>query len=182
MAVLVNTLMDAMVARLTAKLITEIDRDDVTYTKLVRGGLLQDDPTKYKILVLVHVCDPQDDAWKHEVVQDDEAAQILKRQVWEMGGPHATHLEWLRFTVELQCFLKGRTGRDTQRVTANTVAFRARHALMTMDVPSGQDEFGQSAIQIVVANIFLREGGGEPAEFIWRGRMQVQWLTEMEYV
>lgn len=170
MAVMTNTIIAAVVVHLVEKLITDVPEDDISRAGLVRAGRLQDDPTRPRATLLVHPNDPQDEGWRHELAKTDTGIEFATP--WEVGGGH---LEWLRFTANLELFYMKSISRVAAQESASTLLTRARAALWSMAMPQGVSDFGESAIKLVVCSSYIREGGGPP-DYIWRGDIHFQVL------
>lgn len=175
---LLNILMEAIVNRLTQVLIT--DAEDDAKAGLVRAGKLQDDPTSAKINLLVH---PSGEQWPHTLNLSTEGPAMFA-PTYEIGGGYdgrsfqGTAFFKKRFIVELKLFFDGEVYRLRAQKRANAVLARAVWALLTMQVPATVDDFGESASMIQVVDHYIHEAGGE-GEFIWRGAIQVEFMTNM---
>lgn len=166
---IVNTLINDCVEYLSEKLITEIT--DETKVGLVRSGRLQSDPTVYKLNITLHPGG-----------HDNPDVMLPKGYAgieFPFYMPNGTY--WLRkFYASFEMFFVGETERDEARTKSNVVMSRARAAIMSMPMPSRPDSFSEGAImRPFVTKIELTEGGG-PGNFIWRGEMHFEFVTDTE--
>lgn len=168
---IVNILMQAIVDKLTSDLIfvpdPDISAEAEAVAGLVRAGKLQADPTIAGINILVH---PASEEWPNELYKTSQGV------TYEIGGPIPAFQWSAKFYIELKLFFNQELERTTAQIKAQVVLSRAHRAIMRMnatmrDLP--KDDFGGKAITVEVVDSFLREGGGV-REFIWRGKMRVQ--------
>lgn len=168
---IVNVLMDDSVDHLALKMIIEVQ--DETKVGLVRSGRLQSDPTVYKLNITLHPggTDNPDCSLPKGYAGIDAAFYM----------PNGAY--WLRkFYAEFEMFFVGETERDEARTKANVVMSRARAAMMGFPLPNYRDAFNEGAIlRCFVTKIELSEGGG-PGNFIWRGKLHFEFLTDTEVV
>ena len=134
---------------------------------LVRAGKLQADPIITGINILVH---PASEDWPNELYKSDQNV------TYEIGGPIPAFHWSAKFYVELKLFFHQELEREIGQIKAQVVLSRAHRAIMRMnatmrDIP--KDDFGGRAINVEVVDSYLREGGGI-REFIWRGKLRVQ--------
>jgi hypothetical protein len=165
---IVNTLLDNCVEWLSEKLILQVE--DETKAGLVRTGRLQSDPTIYKINITLH---PGGSDHKDCVLPPNYAG---------MNTPYYMNngVFWLRkFYAYFEMFFVGETERNEARMKANVVMSRARHAILTIPMPASRDSFKEGAVKVVVTEIELQEGGG-PGNFIWRGQLNFEFVTDTE--
>jgi len=171
-----NMLFDGVVAGLNTALITNVPEADPTRATLVRAGKLQKDPTTGTgINVLVWTSEDDDTLYTSQAG--------LKSPVYEIGGG-AFYM--LKFQLELVFHykgLRGDDGRSESRESAHVILSRIRYALQTMPIPTHPttglvaDDFGETAIEIEISKMNLKEGGGD-GHFIWRGTLDFGYLTQ----
>lgn len=163
----INTLMVYTVDYLADRMIIAIT--DETQVGLLRSGKLQSDPTVKKLNILIHQGGP---TWEDCILPKD---YIIQGDAFTMGG----EVLWLRrFRLEFELFFTGETVRDTAREKAQVIFSRARKLLKDMPIPSaGRDSFGEAAIMVLPSRISTSEDGG-PGNFIWRGDLYFEFLTE----
>lgn len=175
---LLNVLSEAVVDRLATVMITEATDD--AKAGLVRAGKLQDDPTSARINLLIH---PGDNQWPHTLNTTVEGPSMFA-PTYEIGGGipdrsfQGTVTFRKRFMVELKLFFDGEIYRLRAQKRANAVLSRAIWALLSMQIPSLVDDFGESASQIQIVDHYIHEAGGE-GEFIWRGSIFLEFMTNM---
>lgn len=165
---IVNVLLDNAVDWLSQRLILQVD--DTTKAGLIRTGKLQSDPTIYKINITLHPGGP-------------DAPDILMPK--DHAGTNSSFympngVFWLRrFFADFEMFFVGETDRDTARSKANVVMSRARAAILGMKMPDTRDSFKEGAVRVVATKMELQEGGG-PGNFIWRGKIHFEFITDTE--
>ena len=165
---------------------------------LVKIGRLQDDPTDLSddvavpsTLIAIHTNDPGDlsDGWKHAIAGPiDESTTNLGVHVhrpYEMGGWNTW---WRRFKVDVEMYL---IDSDQNQEEATRLANLMRVLLEkycespTPVNPHGwncvmTDDFGEYAMLSCVAKAHIWEGGGPDDDYIWRGGVWLQVLTQRE--
>ena len=145
---------------------------------LVRQGLFQDDPTRYRISLLVSPGDPDETspkpAWADCLATP--AATGFFVPTYEVGGG----VFWLRrFTALVeQYFTLTLESRDEARSIATWVFSNAHKALQAAMGCNILDEFGERTTLMLVPDMIAYESGGPPNSFIWKGKFYVQFLTE----
>lgn len=186
-----NLIAARLVTKLTADLITAISGEatDPNSEKagLVREGSLQDNPEKYRISILVHPFgDPDDENWKDIAVAYQEQ-QPERRQMWfpygEIGGPYGGTAWYRRGSVEWQLFAtKSKESRDEARAVAASVQGRVERGISQANYSDLTDDFGET-VAFPMKPMWARteEGGGPPKNFIWRGRVGYQTVSERAY-
>lgn len=146
---------------------------------LIRGGLLQENPVKHRIVLLVHSGDPAEENWKDAIVNSRRpgtANPDLEAPAYEVGGGV---MWWRVFTVEILYFgVKSKEPREEARRIANAVTGRVEQAIRrSQRIPPLKDDFDEQCVLVQITNSNIEEGGGPPASFIWRGRLHFQVLT-----
>lgn len=141
---------------------------------LIKVGKLKDDPTVYAINVMVY---PGDEEWPHILNTQDEGPGMFG-PTYEIGGGQIQF--WRRrFVVEFEMFFEGEYDQLVASNKANVVLSRAQHALFTFPIPQTTDDFGEHAHMVQCDKTYVREGGGE-GDYIWRGRMNIEFFTSVE--
>jgi len=180
MAHIVSILCDTLVTELVTYCQTNVSEDDPTRAVLVRGGRLQEDPTKNVVQALVHGNDPEaPEKWEHTIITQDLTkfltggmAQVMG--MYEVGGGEQW---WRRFTVELQMFWKAKKlNRNQARDAAHLVLGRAEAAIKqsTSALAAQADEFGEQAWGVYVRRSRCLERGGPPKDWIWNARIWIE--------
>lgn len=171
---LVNMVIESVNTYLTEVLQTNIDTDDATRAGLVRPGLLQDDPTRPKVSVLTFPNDPSvEGGWRNEIVVPNGNGADYNPPPYELGGGE---MWYYRFTTELDLFWRPKVKRDEARVLASIVLSRASRAISLAPIASGEDDFGETPIQLRLMKSELVQGGGE-GQFIFYGKLFWQCLV-----
>jgi hypothetical protein len=171
-------IVDSINTQLEAELRDKIPDNDPTKAGLVRPGLLQDDPTVFRISVLTFENDPvEPNSWPHEIVSDNPD-RPHNPPPYQIGG--LVEMWWRRFKVELKMFFPSAVDRQTSRLYGGIVLARAERALSQTPLPMMADDFGEGAIQVRCMKSTLVQGGGE-GQFIYDGYIWCQVLTEKDY-
>jgi hypothetical protein len=148
----------------------ETGDDDPTKARLIRAGLLQDDPTRYKISILVQPNDQDGDIpeWRHILAPKEIAPP------YEIGGSEM----WLRrFTVILNMFWRPSLKREAAMHHANILLSKAEDTLTRLSMTGvGPDTFGETALDLRVKSSHLSPGGGD-GQFINYGKIWFEVLT-----
>ena len=163
---------------LTLKLITEIS--DETQAKLVKPYRFQDNPLDNNIYVWVSAGNPEN--------PEDPDARIgttgmqdlgLSIPSGEVGGGH---LWWRRGKAEVGCyFIRDRYEQEVAANIAQIVFGRTMYYLERAPVNGLVDEFNERAYNMYVYSATFMEGGGPPKQYLWRGYISWQALTERPY-
>lgn len=150
---------------------------------IVRPGKLQESGLKNPTSILLHIGHPTDDTWIDGSTALERSGISLNRQwvnfpAFETGGG-VTGLWWRRFTVAIECnFVSLKKNRDESRRLANLVKGRVEYLLgHTAGVVGLIDSFSESAVLIMPVSSFMKEQGGPDNQFIWRGEVRFQVLT-----
>jgi len=171
---IINMIIESVNDHLTELLQDDVDTSDSTRAGLVRPGLLQDDPTRFKVSVMTFPNDPDADGqWRHEIVVPNANGAEHNPPPYELGGGE---MWYRRFTVQLEMFFSTRITRDNARQLAAVIISRAERSVALAPVALGIDEFGEEPLQTRVMSSTLTQGGGE-GQFIWYGKIWFQVLT-----
>lgn len=176
---LINVLMEAVIDHLQTVLID--DATDDIQAGLVRAGKLQDDPTDTKITILVH---PGGKDFPHVLNKENEGP-AMHAPVYEIGGGvpgrsfQGSAFHRRRLVIQLSLFFPREQYRLRAQLKANAVLSRTLWGLYTLDVPYEMDDFGEQATgQFQILDNYIEESGGE-GTFIWRGEIQMEFMTSM---
>jgi len=168
-----NLVIDKVNDDLEVALIEKVERTDDTRAGLVRTGLLQDDPTIYKVSVLSYSNDvDREDRWKHGVANYD-IASASNPPGYEIGGGG---MWFRRFTTKIEMYWKSSFNRQKARLNANVVLSRAEHTIKQVNMNGLADTFGEYATAIYVRNSELYEAGGQ-GQFITHAKIWWEVLT-----
>jgi len=165
---ILNILPDALVTRLTEKLITDPD-DDAKATNVIRGRL-RDDPEG---LIIVKV-EEGGEPWPHRLNINQGG---MRAATYEIGGTNYGSFHRKRFVIVFELHF-GEGDAVTQERKAKVVYSRTQHAIHTMDMPT-RDDFGERASMVQIAGGYLTDDGGD-ADFVWNGMIWVEFLTTLE--
>lgn len=173
------------------------DQDRVFAPSLIKTGRLQDDPTVLSassaipsVGIYIHYNDPSDtgDGWKDGIcsaVDSSMTNAAFQIPVYEIGGGE---MWWRRFWVEWEMFA---IDADFDQETAYRIAAALKQGIeyfanrsSTVN-PDGwecviRDQFHECSLFSKVVKSHLWEGGGPPDDYIWRGGVWLQVLTERE--
>lgn len=164
-------------AALLSEMQTLINSNDETRAGLVRVGKLQQNPVIPVVSILTQANDPDSpDLWPHEIVKAPPTSESII-PAYQIGGGE---MWWRRFTTEIQQFWKTDTDRETALKYSSVVLSRAEKTISTT-LLGLIDDFGEGAGSVNVIRSKNIEGGGPPRNFIYRGRIWWQVLTEKDY-
>ena len=171
---IVNILIDYVNAALSDVLQATIDTEDPTRAGLVRPGLLQDDPLKYRISILT-VADDSDrpNTWHHSIANNGPG-NVGEMPSYETGSPSG--LWFRRFTTKVQMYWSPSMNRQDARANANIVLSRAEHTISTTQPLNLEDTFGEAALQIFLNSTSIADAGG-PGQFIHHAKIWWECLT-----
>jgi len=150
---------------------------------IVKGGNFQQNPLNKRIYCCVYIGDPNDDAWKDSnaahAIQDLSRSQF-QIEAFEIGGGT---MWWRRFAVEFGFFgIKSKEGQDEARQIANITRGRVELAIAkSKRLPGLGDSLGEHVLMVHVVTSQAFEGGGPPNQYIWRGVVQLQVLTNRDF-
>lgn len=188
-----DVLVDAIVEELTEALQTNIDKADPAYVPFIQGGKLQADPVvkgeSWGHSIEVHMGDPDtiEDKWCDELAGPEDPYVRMSNQALpfaEIGGSGFSGIFWWRRgVVDINSFfvLKPEYDRSKARQIHNLLRRRVEKVL---GESHGQkflgltdDEGDEHVILFMPVKSKGIESGG-PNQFIWRGRVWWQALTE----
>lgn len=171
-----------LVLRLTEFLQQEmIDAiSDQTKADVVKAYRFQDSPLTYPITLAVLGGDPDDPNFIDGRLgyRDGDAGSDLglKIPAGEVGGGH---LWWRRGRVKLGCyFVAGDTEQEDAADYAHIVLGRAMQCIDECPVSDLVDDFGEHALWMAVTANTFSEGGGPENQYLWRGMIHWQVLTQ----
>lgn len=196
-------LQDRMVDNIPAvfnNMLAYTDKNGVSRTfapSLLKIGRLQDDPTALSasdaipsVGIYIHYNDPSDqgDGWKDSVASAVEASMTnagFRFPIREIGGGTCW---WRRFWLEWEAFY---LDADFAQLNASKTSAALKHMLETCINSASTsnthgwdcalvDPLGEVAYWSEVVKSHLWEGGGPADDYIWRGGVWFQVLTEKE--
>jgi len=181
------------------EMLTYTDRegeDRVLEPSLIKLGRLQDDPTNLSgdalipsICISIHYHDPGDtgDGWKDGIASSVESSMTNAAfgipAVYEIGGGT---MWWRRIVVEFSAYYidADLSQSDASRMTAALRGclekFCDRRTVVNTDGwrCSLADPLGETSVASIVVKDHMWEGGGPADDYIWRGSLWVQVMTE----
>lgn len=177
---------DDMVCDAIVALLANYCRDSIVNLPLgsayaatvVRQGLLQEDPVKDRIAILVNPCDPDSTAdspgWEDERAHGDQNGWFIPTAHIGGGG-----WWWRRLMVDVEVYLiRTQEGRPTAREIGLWVIGRVDEAISENPGLAITDDFGETAIWMVTEKMPIVQSGGPPNDFIWRAKLYVRVMTE----
>jgi len=176
-----DLIVDALVLDLTDLFATVVDAPE--QMGIVKGGNFQSNPLKKRLYCVVHVGDPADNLWKDSLVARPGRnldKSMFAVEDFEIGGGTTW---WRRFSVEFGFFgIKTKEKQDEAPRIANITRGRVEMAIArSTRLPSLTDTLGEKCLLVMVITSEAREGGGPPDDYIWRGNVQLQALTNRDF-
>ena len=182
MSSIISQIIDKTVQSLTESMITN-DSDVDLRPGLIRGGLLQENPVPYRIVVLVHHNDPDDSGnnpfWGDiSASEDDESG--WKVPAAEVGGGEFYSR---RFTLDIKIyFVRSKENRQIARETATSVIENSEKGVRNLNnflSQITQTSSGEIPLQVKLYRTSSAEGGGPPSSHIWSAKVMFTILTEI---
>jgi hypothetical protein len=164
---------------LTQELITS-NTDITVRASTVQAYRFQDSPLKYPIALAVSSGNPDDPKYLDGRLGTKDANDLgLNIPSGEIGGGH---LWWRRGQVKVGCYyLQGKTSQEEAGDRAHRVLGTAMSCIDTCPVSDLIDEFGERAHWMAVTSDSFFEGGGPENQYLWRGTILWQVLTERPF-
>lgn len=159
--------------RLVETIVEEMKDDilDETSLGLARAGRLQANPLTFKLNLLVR---EGGRTWPDMLIPANYSIQAPQ---YEMPWGET----WLRRLVcEYELFLFTKNREEAHRI-ANVVFSRLKWVIGNLDLSGLTDTFSETAILVHSTKITTTEGGGPPANFIWRGDHYVEFMTNQVF-
>lgn len=149
---------------------------------LIRFGKLQEDPTAYPAIALMHFGDRDDPGFIHEMIVDQvRAGGGTSHRIWggymEIGS--TANFWWHRFTEELICYqINTSLTRDEAMAQGMTLAFWVANTINQAQewVLHVGEVDGMALQQVMTVGMRPREGGG-PDNYIWKVVIRFQALV-----
>ena len=156
---------------------TAISESDPTYAHHVKIERYQSDPVKQNVQLAVAGGNLDDPNYMDGIVTLDELHDIgFYAPAREIGGGQ---LWWRRGIVQIGAFwVIDRFDEETAQEHAYTILGRVLANIENLDVASIEDDFGEIAIKLFVYGDEFFRSGGPPANYIYRGKVYWQCLTE----
>jgi len=180
MSQITHLLIKRLETSLTASLLTAISSSSPTRAKKIQAYRFQENPLEENIYLWVaggNPEDPNDRDARVGTAQMEGLGMELPRG--EVGGGH---LWWRKGHVEVGCyFVREHFAQSVAGDYAHIVLGRTMNCIERTQVSDLVDEFGEQAVLITVYASAFFEGGGPPNQYLWRGKVLWQALTERPY-
>jgi hypothetical protein len=188
MSQIVNLVLHALKDHLTEEMQTNIDSFDKTQAAKVKIGRLQESPVPLGVYLAISGGDPQNPDLQDGIL-DVRASSPgwntgFEMATYEVGGD-PTHpflsnsMWWRRGIVELGCFwMMDQLDEESAAESSYEVLGRLIFSIESCDVRGLKDTYGERAVKIFPFSNRFFESGGPPKQYIWRGSVQWQCLTE----
>lgn len=177
MAQIVHLITGRIVDSLTLEMITNVPENDPTRISLIKRGRFQENPLKYPSSLWISGGDSTNPTYADGRIGVKDMEDLgYYIPSGEVGGGH---LWWRRGMVELGFyFVQKRYVQDEADDYAHRMFGKAQSYLDSVYVSDLRDEFGEHAIQMSTYQSNFFESGGPPDQYIWRGQIKWQVLTE----
>lgn len=172
--------------KLLLEMQTNISLSDKARADKIQPYRFQEDPLKNSVHLYVTSGDPENPNYRDSRIsiggqgtgRDTEDLDI-KVPSGEIGGGH---LWWRRGRVVIGCyFIKAKYNQSLAADTAHIVLGRAMHWIERTYIADLKDDFGEVAIKPHVYASHFFESGGPENQYIWRGQVWWQALTQRTY-
>jgi hypothetical protein len=168
-----------LVESLQFHLIDDVTSSDPARANLIKSYRFQADPTDTPITFSVSSGNPEDPNFiDGRIGIGQESMEDLNIRVpsGEVGGGH---LWWRRGRVIASCnFTSEGFDQETAADVAKTAFGRAAYWTENTYVADLFDDYGERALQVFVYATKFNEGGGPDNQYLWRGQILWQVLTE----
>lgn len=176
MAQIVDMILDRMVEHLTTVMITKIS-DPMQKASLVKKGLLQVNKIEKRIEIGVTGGDHEDPNYRDGIISLNDLPDIdQKFATREVGGGQT----WYRRGVaRLECYLLTDGLAENEAFTrAYDILGRLMSSIEEIEIADLVDDFDERGIRIYCFGNTYFESGGPPSQYIFRGKVFWQALTE----
>ena len=176
MSMISYQIVNRLVEQLTYDLITTVSSSDPTKAGEVKAYRFQQDPLTPVNFVWVSSGDFKDDSVRDGIVtaKDMETLKI-NLPAGEIGGGHYW---WRRGVVQIGCyFITKSYSQDDAADYAHRFLGKITRSIELTNVSGLRDEFDEQAFYIWVPYSHFFESGGPPDQYIWRGDVGWQVLT-----
>lgn len=192
MTMIVDLLLHRLKTQLTAAMIDNVDPSDVTRAGIVKIGRFQDSPLPLDNGTFISISggDQQDPELADGVLDVRAASPGWQPGFWmasrEVGGSaepgeegHGNAMWWRRGRIQIGCFY---INEQLEEEVAATAAYetlgRLTYAIDHCPVHGLKDSYGELAVKMFAFASNFFESGGPPKQYIWRGSVKWQCLTE----
>lgn len=173
----VNLILNRLTAHLTQVMTDEVPVGDATRADVVKKGLLQVEKLQKNVQLGITGGDHEDVTYTDGIVDLDKMPNIgFIVPAREVGGGQ---MWWRRGVVKVEIFLTpDKLKEDDAHTVAYNILGRLQEAIEQLDLSGCVDSFGERAIKIFCFGNTFFESGGPPNQFIFRGKVLWQVLTE----
>lgn len=177
MSEITTLILQAIKTKMTADLITSVSGSDPTRADVVKIGRFQEDPLSQNIYAAISNGDPERAEWADGIVTLESMQNIgFSIDPREVGGGEVW---WRRGVVQLGCyFIRDKFTEEIAITHANKYLHRALNSLKSVNITNLSDTYGEKAAIMFVSGNNYSESGGPPNQYIWRGKIWWQCLTE----
>lgn len=176
---IVYLVLAAMKTHLVAKMQTEISNSGIIAERadVVKIGLFQDNPTNKNVHIYIQ-------GGEHDTPGLEDGISSLgsfQNIAWrvparEIGGGSSW---WRNGVVNIGIyFIKEKLDEEAAHRRAYSIMSRLIGAVETCRVSGLVDSYGERALQLFAARNTMFESGGPPTNYIFRGKVYFQFLTE----
>lgn len=167
---------------LTLKMQTEIAEGDVTRAGVVKIGRFQQDPDKATVYISCNFGDPTNPDLldcNTSVVSKHKDNTGIDVPGYAIGGGS---MWWRTIYVQFGCFFVNKKLKEEEaQEKASEVLGRLLENLANVYISDIADSHGERAIYAVTYGNTMFESGGPSDQYIWRGTVRVDFLTERPY-
>jgi hypothetical protein len=162
-----------------------LDPPDSGTVGLVKCGKLQESPEDKPAVITLHIGDTaSEDTWNEMITEQERQGGGSTHQLLggynELGGGA---LYWYRFTAQMRYFLTRTPADQVQaQAQASEVFGWLRRKIKGADATALAltPDTDETFLYTVVNKWQLRESGGPPASYIWRGTIRFSALVYLE--
>jgi len=190
MTMITNLILHRLKTHLTNEMMTKITVGDPTRAVEVKLGRFQESPLMKNVYVSISGGDQQDPELADGVLTVKSTAPGWQPgfDMWprEIGGgnddgsiPGGAEMWWRRGRIQLGCFyVNSNFEEEVAMAYAYETLGRLIKSVDTCPVNNLIDSFGELAVKIFSFSSNFFESGGPPKQYIWRGSVKFQVLTE----
>lgn len=178
MSQVINILIDRMVAQVKETMQSYIDPNDLTYVDVVKKGLLQTDKVKENVQIGITGGDHEDPEYKDGIIDLARMPNVGMRPQYarEIGGGQ---MWWRRGVARLEIFyVREKLTEDAAFEAAYEILGRLSSTIEQTNLNGLMDSFGEQPVELFCFGNTFFESGGPPKNFIFRGKILWQCLTE----
>jgi len=167
---------------LILKMQTDIPKGDPTRAGVVKIGRFQENPIDAGVYISVNYGDPTNpdlldcNASVSSKHKDNTGIEVSG---YAIGGGS---IWWRSIQVQFGCFfVEKKFTEEVAQEKASEVLGRLLETLATVYISNIVDSHGERAIIAYTYGNTMFESGGPPDQYIWRGTVKVDYLTERPY-